>query len=145
MCSFSFLCIYCLFVQFCGYQFGDENSHVSVTTCTNGDILNFTLFLFGGEKLTWISSCCTTCIWTRHWAVLRSSRACSLFRCLQCNITQHRGGRKSYTPTFLLHKERRPRLSLCRMWRKKKKQRVFFFRAGRLWYQSHQRVFFLLL
>lgn len=29
------------------------------------------------------SSCCTTCIWTRHWAVLLSSRACSLLRCLQ--------------------------------------------------------------
>lgn len=34
------------------------------------------------DKLTWISSCCTTCIWTLHWAVLLSSRACSLFRCL---------------------------------------------------------------
>lgn len=32
---------------------------------------------------TWISSCCTTCICTRHWAVLRSSRACSVLRCLQ--------------------------------------------------------------
>lgn len=32
---------------------------------------------------TCISSCWTTCIWTLHWAVLRSSRACSLFRCLR--------------------------------------------------------------
>lgn len=29
------------------------------------------------------SSCWTTCICTRHWAVLRSSSACSLFRCLE--------------------------------------------------------------
>lgn len=29
------------------------------------------------------SSCCTTCICTRHWAVLLSSRACSLLRCLR--------------------------------------------------------------
>lgn len=29
------------------------------------------------------SSCCTTCICTRHWAVLLSSRACSLLRCLE--------------------------------------------------------------
>lgn len=35
------------------------------------------------KKLTCISSCCTTCIWTLHWAVLLSSRACSLFRCLK--------------------------------------------------------------
>lgn len=35
------------------------------------------------EGRTCISSCWTTCIWTRHWAVLRSSRACSLFKCLE--------------------------------------------------------------
>lgn len=35
-----------------------------------------------GAVPTCISSCCTTCIWTRHWAVLRSSSACSVLRCL---------------------------------------------------------------
>lgn len=35
-----------------------------------------------GQRQTCISNCCTTCICTRHWAVLRSSNACSLLRCL---------------------------------------------------------------
>lgn len=34
-------------------------------------------------RLTCSSSCWTTCIWTLHWAVLLSSRECSLLRCLQ--------------------------------------------------------------
>lgn len=37
---------------------------------------------------TCISSCWTTCICTRHWAVLRSSSACSLLRCLMKHKTQ---------------------------------------------------------
>lgn len=40
------------------------------------------------------SSCWTTCICTRHWAVLLSSNACSLFRCLE------RGDQKETGNTF---------------------------------------------
>lgn len=39
---------------------------------------------------TCISNCWTTCICTRHWAVLRSSNACSLLRCLNKHKTQNR-------------------------------------------------------
>lgn len=42
------------------------------------------------QSRTWISSCCTTCICTRHWAVLRSSRACSVLRCLRGTRGQRR-------------------------------------------------------
>lgn len=39
---------------------------------------------------TCISNCWTTCICTRHWAVLRSSNACSLLRCLNKHKMQNR-------------------------------------------------------
>lgn len=35
------------------------------------------------KMLTCSSNCWTTCIWTRHCAVLLSSSTCSLFKCLQ--------------------------------------------------------------
>jgi len=44
----------------------------------------------GSERFpTCTSSCCTTCICTRHCAVLLSSSVCSMFRCL--------GGRGKHT------------------------------------------------
>lgn len=43
--------------------------------------------------LTCSSSCWTTCIWTRHCAVLLSSSVCSLFKCLRRNTTCRRQDR----------------------------------------------------
>lgn len=79
------------------------------------------LVCFLGRKLTWISSCCTTCIWTRHWAVLRSSRACSLFRCLQVqrNTTQRMKTKLHQLSSFT--RRDKQRLSPRRVLRKLKK------------------------
>lgn len=41
---------------------------------------------------TWNSNCWTTCICTRHCAVLLSSRVCSLFKCLQRSNTDKQFG-----------------------------------------------------
>ena len=40
----------------------------------------------GKDELTWRSSCCTVCIWTRHCAAALSSRPCSWLRCLKREV-----------------------------------------------------------
>lgn len=98
-----------------GWSVTSMRNEFTIVECDNGRnvAIHIALFqlctegcfrsLLPERKLTCISSCCTTCIWTLHWAVLRSSRACSLFRCLEVEggtdgTTQRE--ERCYTPTL---------------------------------------------